>query len=111
MPAFGALTKPLIDRPGNATEFATPGCFSAIADILPDHRFGAIERRRVGQLRERDEVLLVLRRHEARRHPREAEHGQRRSGRRRATSATAADAQHARHAAGVARRRAREERG
>ena len=33
MPVFGALTKPLIDRPGNATEFATPGCSSASVDI------------------------------------------------------------------------------
>jgi signal transduction histidine kinase len=27
------LTSPLIERPGNATELATPGCSSAIADI------------------------------------------------------------------------------
>ena len=33
MPVFEALTKLLTDRPGNATELATPGCFSAIADI------------------------------------------------------------------------------
>ncbi len=32
-PVFGALTKPLIDSPGNATALATPGCASASADI------------------------------------------------------------------------------
>ena len=73
MPVFGALTKPLIDRPGNATELATPGCSSAMRRHLPDDRVGAIERRAVGQLRERDEVVLVLRRHEALRHAREPE--------------------------------------
>ena len=26
MPALGALTKPLIERPGNCTAFSTPGC-------------------------------------------------------------------------------------
>ena len=33
MPVFGALTNPLIESPGNATEFATPGCASASDDI------------------------------------------------------------------------------
>ncbi len=33
IPVFGAFTKPLIDRPGNATEFATPGCASA-SDVI-----------------------------------------------------------------------------
>ena len=76
MPAFGALTKPLIESPGNATELATPGCSSAIADMLLNDGFRAIERRRVGQLRERHQVALVLRRHEPRRHAREADEGQ-----------------------------------
>ncbi len=34
IPEFGALTKLFTDNPGNATEFATPGCFNAISDIL-----------------------------------------------------------------------------
>jgi hypothetical protein len=42
----------------------------------PDHGIGAIERRGVGQLREGDQVLLVLRRHEARGHAPEGEEGQ-----------------------------------
>ena len=29
IPVFGAFTNPLIDSPGNATEFDTPGCSSA----------------------------------------------------------------------------------
>ncbi len=33
MPLFGLLVKPLIDRPGKATESATPGCARAISDI------------------------------------------------------------------------------
>ena len=39
----------------------------------PDHRLGAIERGAIGQLREADQILLVLRRHEAGRHGLEAE--------------------------------------
>jgi len=34
IPAFEAVTNPLIDRPGNATELATPGCSSAMSDIV-----------------------------------------------------------------------------
>jgi hypothetical protein len=34
IPAFEALTKPLTESPGNATELATPGCSSASAPIL-----------------------------------------------------------------------------
>jgi len=30
MPEFDELVKPLIDRPGKAMAFSTPGCFSAI---------------------------------------------------------------------------------
>ncbi len=43
---------------------------------LVNHFLGAVERRRLGQLRVRDEVLLVLLRDEARGHAREAEPGQ-----------------------------------
>ena len=50
----------------------------------PDDGLGAIERRRVRQLRERHQVVLVLRRHEAGRHAREADERSGRSGRRRA---------------------------
>ena len=31
--AFGVLTKPLMDRPGNCTACSTPGCFSAMSAI------------------------------------------------------------------------------
>src|SRR5882762_73800 len=34
IPEFGLLVKPLIDSPGNATAFWTPGCFIAMSDIL-----------------------------------------------------------------------------
>ena len=76
MPAFGTLTKPLIDSPGNATACATAGMLERDGRHLPDHGFGAVERRGIGQLRERHQVLLVLRRHEAGRNVREPEHGQ-----------------------------------
>ena len=33
MPAFGALVKPLIDRPGKAIDDSTPGISLAMADI------------------------------------------------------------------------------
>ncbi|MNF70194.1 hypothetical protein D3C84_520960 [compost metagenome] len=33
MPLFGLLVKPLIDRPGKAMVFSTPGCLPAIADM------------------------------------------------------------------------------
>ena len=33
MPAFGALVKPLIDRPGNATVDSTPGTLPAMSDM------------------------------------------------------------------------------
>ena len=45
MPALGALTKPLIDRPGNCDRVATPGCFSA------DLRHPADHARRCGRAR------------------------------------------------------------
>ncbi len=34
IPEFGLLVKPLMDSPGKATAFCTPGCFKAISDIL-----------------------------------------------------------------------------
>ncbi|MOA05677.1 hypothetical protein D3C78_1252870 [compost metagenome] len=33
MPLFGLLVKPLMDRPGKATVFSTPGCLEAISDM------------------------------------------------------------------------------
>jgi hypothetical protein len=33
MPAEALLMKPLMERPGNATAFSTPGSFSAMSDI------------------------------------------------------------------------------
>jgi len=42
MPAFGAAVKPLIDRPGKATESFTPGTDSAMSstDFVPSVRYG-----------------------------------------------------------------------
>ena len=76
MPTFGLFTKPFTDNPGNDTVCVTPGSASAISLHAADHALGAIERGRFGQLRERDEVLLVLLRDEAVRHGREAEPGE-----------------------------------
>ncbi len=33
MPLLGLLVKPLIDSPGKATVFSTPGCLPAISDM------------------------------------------------------------------------------
>ena len=33
MPALGALTKPLMESPGNCTAFSTPGCLRAMSAI------------------------------------------------------------------------------
>ena len=78
-----------------------PGASSAIADILRIDGVRAIERGAVGQLRERDEIVLVLRRHESLRHAREPEPRQ----------ADQADVEHDRHrrprAARAPRRRCR----
>ena len=60
MPPFDAFTNPLMDRPVNATASSTPGCSSRCRPCA-DHLVGAVERRRVGQLRKGDQVLLVLR--------------------------------------------------
>ena len=68
MPALELLVKPLIDRPGKATAFSTPGLLQGDLAHAADHVLGAVERGAVGQLREADQVLLVLRRHEAARH-------------------------------------------
>ena len=68
MPEFELLVKPLMDRPGNATALCTPGLLQGDLAHAADHFLGAIERGAVGQLREADQVLLVLRRHEAGRH-------------------------------------------
>ena len=65
MPAFGALTKPLIERPGTRRELEHARVLQRDVRHLPDHRIGAIERGAVGQLGEGDQVLLVLRRHES----------------------------------------------
>ena len=76
MPAFGAFTKPLIDRPGNATACATPGCSRMMSPMRWMTSSVRSSDARVRQLREGDEVLLVLRRDEAGRHLLEAEPGQ-----------------------------------
>ncbi len=73
MPAFGALTKPLMESPGNWTAFSTPGCCAPDLGHLPDHLVGSVQRGRVGQLGKGDQVLLVLGRHETLRHLGEAD--------------------------------------
>ena len=78
MPALGALMKPLIDRPGNATAFSTPGCFSAMSRHLADHRRRCGRARRAsGSCAKPTRYCLSCVGHEAGRHAAEAEHGQR----------------------------------
>ena len=94
--AFGLFAKPLIDRPGNWIGVLDARRLQRDLAHASDDGFGAIERRGVGQLREGDEVLLVLRRHEAGRHFREAddaEHDETRVDRERDAGATR-DARH-----------------
>ena len=64
--ALELWVKPFTDMPANSTACATPGCFSADLGDAPRDRLGAIERGGRRQLRDRDQVLLVLRRDEAR---------------------------------------------
>jgi hypothetical protein len=65
MPALELLVKPLIDRPGKATALSTPGCLRAISPMRRITPRCGRARRRIRQLGEADQVLLVLRRHEA----------------------------------------------
>ena len=71
------VDEPVDREPGELHRVLDARLLEADLRHLPDDALGAIERRGVGQLRERDEVLLVLRRHEAVRHLVEAEHRQR----------------------------------
>ena len=68
MPALEELVKPLIDRPGKGDRALDTGLGQRDVAHLADHLFGAVERGAVGQLREADQILLVLARHEAARH-------------------------------------------
>ena len=68
MPELELLVKPLIDRPGNCDGVLDARLLGDDVAHLADHLLGAVERGAVGQLREADQVLLVLRRHEAARH-------------------------------------------
>ena len=77
MPEFELFVKPLIDRPGNATACSTPFLLHRDVAHAADHVLGAVERRAVRQLREADQVLLVLLRNEAVRHGLEDEDGRR----------------------------------
>ena len=63
-------------NPGNATAASTPGCFKPMSDIRRMTASVRSSDAAVGQLREGDEILLVLRRHEAGRHFVEAPAGQ-----------------------------------
>ena len=65
MPALELLVKPLIDRPGNGDGVLDARLLQRDVAHAADHLLGAVERGAVGQLREADQVLLVLRRHEA----------------------------------------------
>ena len=65
MPTFGALTKPLTERPGERDRVRDAGLGQHDVRHAADDLLGPIERRGFGQLRERDEVLLVLLRDEA----------------------------------------------
>src|SRR4026207_1978752 len=93
MPALGALTNPLIERPGNCTALWTPGCLLPISAICrmtrsvrssvaasgsrakatryclswggTEARAGRGGRGRIGELGEGHQVLFVLGRHEA----------------------------------------------
>ena len=65
MPELELLVKPLIDRPGKATALFDARLLQRDLAHAADHVFGAVERGAVGQLREADQILLVLRRHEA----------------------------------------------
>ncbi len=62
------FTKPCTDRPLNPIACATPRRVCSQLRDLPDHFFGAIQRRGIGQLHDRDQILLVLRWNETTRH-------------------------------------------
>ena len=64
-PKFGALAFSRIDCPAMATVCVTPGCLPGDRLDLLHHRFGPLERGRVGQLHVDQQVALVLRRDEA----------------------------------------------
>ena len=84
MPAFGASLKPLMRKPGNATAFSHARLLAARSrDIRRMTASVRSSEARVRQLREGDEVLLVLRGHETGRHLVEARSTASRPGRRR----------------------------
>ena len=89
MPELGLLVKPLMDKPGKATAFFTPGCFKRDVGHFANDVFGAVERGAVGQLGEGDEIAFVLRRHETHGDPREAEYRYANQAERRSTRAIA----------------------
>ena len=64
MPAFGATLNPLMLKPGKPPR-SRRRLFQADVRHAADHRFRAVERERVRQLRKGDQVLFILRRHEA----------------------------------------------
>ena len=65
MPAFELLVKPLIDRPGKRDRALDARLLERDVAHAADDVLGAVERGAVGQLREADQILLVLARHEA----------------------------------------------
>ena len=78
MPAFELLVKPLIDRPGKRDRALDARLLQRDVAHAADHLLGAVERGAVGQLREADQVLLVLAGHEAAGHRLEQAEGERR---------------------------------
>ena len=60
---IGSDTEPAYAQAGKCHRVLHTGLFEADLRHAPDYRLGAVERRRVGQLGESDEVLLVLGRH------------------------------------------------
>ena len=75
IPAFGATLNPLMLNP-ETRPHPDPGLAEADFRHPANHGFGPVQRRPVGQLREGDQVLLVLGRDETRRDLPEAPAGQ-----------------------------------
>ena len=73
MPTFGALTKPLTEKPGERDRVRDAGLCQHDVRHAADDCLRPIERRGLRQLREGDEIFLVLLRDEAFRHAPEAE--------------------------------------
>ncbi len=76
MPADGLLMKAVDRKPGERDGICNARLRERDGRHLADHGFRPVERRAFRQLREADEILLVLHRHEARRHHLETDIGE-----------------------------------